>query len=160
MTLFIFTLNNLNFLKYNKSDPNYFSDEWVSKMKADTHENWRLKLLNLKKILQTLTDYYSEVIVLFIPSFPLDELLKQFWKQILEHSINDDDFDMPNLNLIAESSNNNSSEVTDELCHLLQLVLGCAVNCERKSEYIETIMEMNETTQHMIMTAIQEVNGL
>ena len=67
---------------------------------------------------------------------------------------------MPNLNLIAESSNNNSSEVTDELCHLLQLVLGCAVNCERKSEYIETIMEMNETTQHMIMTAIQEVNGL
>jgi len=67
---------------------------------------------------------------------------------------------MPNLNLISESSNNNSSEVTDELCHLLQLVLGCAVNCERKSEYIETIMEMNETTQHMIMTAIQEVNGL
>ena len=72
---------------------------------------------------------------------------------------------MPNLNLIAESSSNNSSsssssEVTDELCHLLQLVLGCAVNCERKSEYIETIMEMNETTQHMIMTAIQEVNGL
>ena len=66
---------------------------------------------------------------------------------------------MPNLNLIAESSssNNNSGEVTDELCHLLQLVLGCAVNCERKSEYIETIMEMNETTQHMIMTAIQEV---
>ena len=69
MTPFIITLNNLNCLKYNKSDPNYFSDEWVSKMKADTHENWRLKLLNLKKILQTLTDYYSEVIILFfLPS--------------------------------------------------------------------------------------------
>ena len=37
-------------------------------------------------------------------------------------------------------------------------MLGCAVNCERKSEFIETIMEMNETTQHMIMTAIQEVS--
>ena len=47
--------------------------------------------------------------------------------------------------------------IYDELTHLLQLILGCAVNCQRKSEFIKNIMEMNESTQHMIMTAIQEL---
>ncbi len=52
-----------------KSDPKYFADEWMNKIKSDTNENWRLKLLNLKKILQALTDYYSEVIHFFCLSF-------------------------------------------------------------------------------------------
>ena len=58
---------------------------------------------------------------------------------------------MPNLNLYVESNN------PEELSRLLQLVLGCAVNCERKSEFIKVIMEMPVDSQHMIMTAIQEV---
>lgn len=58
----------------------------------------------------------------------------------------------------VETNNNTSSkEVTDQLSHLLQLVLGCAVNCERKSEFIQNIMEMEESSQHMLMTAIQEL---
>lgn len=116
----------------NNIDSEHFNDDWMSKIKADTNENWRLKLLNLKKILQTLTDYYTEV---------------------LNHSLSG--FTMPNLNLILESAH--SSEVDDELSHFLQLVLGCAVNCERKSDFIKNIMEMNEYTQHMLMTAIQEL---
>lgn len=119
----------------NNIDPEYFDDEWVGKIKDDTNENWRLKLLNLKKILQRITDYYSEV---------------------LNHSLSD--FEMPNLNSIVETNNNTTSvDANNQLSHLLQLVLGCAVNCDRKSEFIKNIMEMNETTQHMIMTAIQEL---
>lgn len=119
----------------NSIDPDYFSDEWLNKIKTDTNENWRLKLLNLNKILQTLNDYYSE---------------------ILNYSLND--FTMPNLNTIVETNNNaNSSEVNDQLCHLLQLVLGCAINCDRKTEFIQKIIEMNESTQHMLMTAIQDL---
>nr|BAK00177.1 predicted protein [Hordeum vulgare subsp. vulgare] len=119
----------------NNIDPEYFDEDWLSKIKDDTNENWRLKLLNLKKILQRITDYYSEV---------------------LNHSLSD--FEMPNLNLIVETNNNTTSvEANNQLSHLLQLVLGCAVNCERKSEFIKNIMEMNESTQHMIMTAIQEL---
>ena len=91
--------------------------------------------MNLKKILQTLTDYYSEV---------------------LNHSLTG--FPMPALNVILESTN--SADVNIELSHFLQLVLGCAVNCKRKSEFINKIMELNEYTQHMIMTAIQDVNFL
>ncbi|XP_047664917.1 protein Hook homolog 3 isoform X1 [Tachysurus fulvidraco] len=40
---------------------------------------------------------------------------------------------------------------------MLQLILGCAVNCEQKQEYIQTIMMMEESVQHVVMTAIQEL---
>ena len=44
-----------------------------------------------------------------------------------------------------------------ELGRLLQLILGCAVNCTEKQEYIQRIMAMQESVQHAVMTAIQEV---
>lgn len=116
----------------NNIDSDYFNEEFTAKIKTETNENWRLKLLNLKKILQTLTDYYTD---------------------FLNHSLSG--FTMPNLNTILESSN--QAEIDTELSHFLQLVLGCAVNCERKSEFIKNIMEMNEYTQHMLMTAIQDL---
>ncbi|CAF0931543.1 unnamed protein product [Rotaria sordida] len=58
---------------------------------------------------------------------------------------------MPDVYMIAESAN----EV--ELSRLLQLVLGCAVNCERKRCYIEHIRSMEESVQHILMNAIQEL---
>uniref|UniRef100_A0A669BI97 Hook microtubule-tethering protein 1 n=1 Tax=Oreochromis niloticus TaxID=8128 RepID=A0A669BI97_ORENI len=42
---------------------------------------------------------------------------------------------------------------------LLQLILGCAVRCERKQEYIQIIMTLEESVQHVVMTAIQEVKS-
>jgi hypothetical protein len=44
-----------------------------------------------------------------------------------------------------------------ELGRLLQLILGCAVNCEEKQEYIQRIMGMEEAVQHSVMRAIQEL---
>ena len=44
-----------------------------------------------------------------------------------------------------------------ELGRLLQLILGCAVNCEDKQEYIQRIMSMEESVQVVVMNAIQEV---
>ncbi|XP_059821265.1 protein Hook homolog 3 isoform X3 [Hypanus sabinus] len=40
---------------------------------------------------------------------------------------------------------------------MLQLILGCAVNCEQKQEQIQTIMMMEESVQHVVMAAIQEL---
>ena len=45
------------------------------------------------------------------------------------------------------------------MSRLLQLILGCAVNCEEKQQYIQVIMGMEEDVQHMVMQAIQEVNN-
>ncbi|RMX39517.1 hypothetical protein pdam_00006147 [Pocillopora damicornis] len=60
-------------------------------------------------------------------------------------------FPMPDVNAIVESQ-----EISD-LGRLLQLVLGCAVNCEDKQEYIQVIMSMEESVQHVVMMAIQEL---
>ncbi|XP_031174037.1 protein Hook homolog 1 [Sander lucioperca] len=109
-------------------DPAWFTDEWLGRIKTDVEDNWRLKMNNLKKILQMVIDYYNEVLAQEISDFPL-----------------------PDLSLVAEHSH------SVELGRLLQLVLGCAVRCERKQEYIQIIMTLEESVQHVVMTAIQEL---
>ncbi|KAL1273518.1 hypothetical protein QQF64_026332, partial [Cirrhinus molitorella] len=111
-----------------KIDGMYFTDAWISRIKPDVGDNWRLKISNLKKILKGILDYNHEV---------------------LGQQIND--FTLPDVNLIAEHSD------AAELGRMLQLILGCAVNCEQKQEYIQTIMMMEESVQHVVMTAIQEL---
>uniref|UniRef100_A0A803XPK3 Hook microtubule tethering protein 1 n=1 Tax=Meleagris gallopavo TaxID=9103 RepID=A0A803XPK3_MELGA len=58
---------------------------------------------------------------------------------------------IPDLNKISEKSD------PTELGRLMQLILGCAVNCERKQEHIQNIMTLEESVQHVVMTAIQEL---
>ena len=60
---------------------------------------------------------------------------------------------MLNLFVINAVEHNNSKE----LGRLLQLVLGCAVNCDDKHEYIRRIMNLEESVQHAVMKAIQDV---
>uniref|UniRef100_A0A672ZNQ1 Protein Hook homolog 3 n=1 Tax=Sphaeramia orbicularis TaxID=375764 RepID=A0A672ZNQ1_9TELE len=111
-----------------KIDAAYFNEAWISRIKPEVGDNWRLKISNLKKILKGILDYYQEV---------------------LGQHIND--FTLPDVNLIGEHSD------AAELGRMLQLILGCAVNCEQKQEYIQTIMIMEESVQHVVMTAIQEL---
>uniref|UniRef100_A0AAY5EME3 Protein Hook homolog 3 n=1 Tax=Electrophorus electricus TaxID=8005 RepID=A0AAY5EME3_ELEEL len=111
-----------------KIDVVYFNDSWISRIKPDVGDNWRLKISNLKKILKGILDYNHEV---------------------LGQQIND--FTLPDVTLIGEHSD------AAELGRMLQLILGCAVNCEQKQEYIQTIMMMEESVQHVVMTAIQEL---
>ncbi|NXA50032.1 HOOK3 protein, partial [Nothocercus julius] len=111
-----------------KIDPVYFDENWLNRIKTEVGDNWRLKVSNLKKILKGILDYNHE---------------------ILGQQIND--FTLPDVNLIGEHAD------AAELGRMLQLILGCAVNCEQKQEYIQTIMMMEESVQHVVMTAIQEV---
>ncbi|XP_061680323.1 protein Hook homolog 1 isoform X3 [Syngnathoides biaculeatus] len=109
-------------------DPSWFTDGWLTRIKTEVDDNWRLKLSNLKKILQMVLEYYNEVLVQGLFGFPL-----------------------PDVALVAEHSD------PVELGRLLQLVLGCAVKCERKQEYIQIIMTLEESVQHVVMAAIQEL---
>ncbi|XP_041090324.1 protein Hook homolog 3 isoform X2 [Polyodon spathula] len=111
-----------------KIDPAYFDDNWINRIKTEAGDNWRLKISNLKKILKGILDYNHE---------------------ILGQQIND--FTLPDVNLVGEHSD------AAELGRMLQLILGCAVNCDQKQEYIQTIMMMEESVQHVVMTAIQEL---
>uniref|UniRef100_A0A8C5CSZ8 Hook microtubule-tethering protein 1 n=1 Tax=Gadus morhua TaxID=8049 RepID=A0A8C5CSZ8_GADMO len=109
-------------------DSVWFSKSWLGRIKPDVGDNWRLKMNNLKKILQMMVDYYNEVLGEQMSDFPL-----------------------PDVALVAEH--------TDPLNtgRLLQLILGCAVKCDRKQEYIQIIMTLEESVQHVVMTAIQEL---
>lgn len=108
--------------------PEYFSQLWLVKIKADVGDNWRLKVSNLRKVQQGIVDYYQEQLNQNIKHFPL-----------------------PDLNKIGEHDDQ------EELGRMLQLILGCAVNCESKQQYIEAIMNMEENVQKVIMEAIQEL---
>ncbi|XP_036278673.1 protein Hook homolog 2 isoform X5 [Pipistrellus kuhlii] len=83
---------------------------------------------NLKIILQSLMGYSQDVL----------------GHPILEQHL-------PDVSLIGQFSD------PGELGKLLQLVLGCAISCEKKQEYIQRIMTLEESVQHVVMEAIQEL---
>ncbi|XP_053193768.1 protein Hook homolog 2-like [Scomber japonicus] len=109
-------------------DPSWFNETWLGRIKEESGANWRLKVSNLKKILKSMLEYYHDV---------------------LGHQVSEDH--LPDVNLIGEMG-----DVT-ELGKLVQLVLGCAVSCEKKQEQIQQIMTLEESVQHVVMTAIQEL---
>ncbi|XP_061893145.1 protein Hook homolog 2-like [Entelurus aequoreus] len=112
----------------NMIDPSWFNETWLGRIKEESEDNWRLKVSNLKKILKSMLEYYHE---------------------ILGHQVSDEH--LPDVTLIGEMG-----DVT-ELGKLVQLVLGCAVSCEKKQEQIQQIMTLEESVQHVVMTAIQEL---
>ncbi|XP_061701320.1 protein Hook homolog 2-like [Syngnathoides biaculeatus] len=112
----------------NTIDPFWFNDTWLGRIKEESGDNWRLKVSNLKKILKSMLEYYHDILS----------------HQVLEEHL-------PDVNLIGEMG-----DVT-ELGKLVQLVLGCAVSCEKKQEQIQQIMTLEESVQHVVMTAIQEL---
>ncbi|XP_026537306.1 protein Hook homolog 2-like isoform X2 [Notechis scutatus] len=111
-----------------KIDPSWFNETWLLRIKDDTGDNWRLKVSNLKKILQSVVEYSQDVLGHQVP------------EQLL-----------PDVALVGELSD------LAELGKLLQLVLGCAISCEKKQDYIQQIMTLEESVQHVVMTAIQEL---
>ncbi|XP_077474604.1 protein Hook homolog 2 [Stigmatopora argus] len=112
----------------NTIDSSWFNQTWLARIKEESGDNWRLKVSNLKKILKSMLDYYHDIL----------------GHQVLEEHL-------PDVTLIGEM------EDPTELGKLLQLVLGCAVSCEKKQEQIQQIMTLEESVQHVVMTAIQEL---
>nr|XP_020664937.1 protein Hook homolog 2 isoform X2 [Pogona vitticeps] len=111
-----------------KIDPSWFTETWLLRIKDDTGDNWRLKVSNLKKVLQSVVEYSQDVLGHQVP------------EQLL-----------PDVAQVGELAD------TLELSKLLQLVLGCAISCERKQDHIQQIMTLEESVQHVVMTAIQEL---
>ncbi|XP_053440993.1 protein Hook homolog 2 isoform X2 [Nycticebus coucang] len=112
----------------NQIDPSWFNEAWLQGISDDPGPNWKLKINNLKMILHSLLEYSQDILV-----HPVSE----------EH--------LPDVSLIGEFSD------PAELGKLLQLVLGCAISCEKKQEHIQRIMTLEESVQHMVMEAIQEL---
>ncbi|KAJ3639311.1 hypothetical protein Zmor_002676 [Zophobas morio] len=99
------------------------------KIKRDVSSSWRLRVSNLKKIFEAITEYYQDVLTL----------------QLLEDGKPD----------VTEIGANNDSV---QLAKLLRLILGCAINCEHKQAYITKIMDMEESVQQNIKQAIEQLD--
>ncbi|CAL1545552.1 unnamed protein product [Lymnaea stagnalis] len=108
--------------------PHFFTQSWLSKIRAEDLSNWRLKVTNLKKILKGILEYNLECLGVTMQGFQ-----------------------MPDVNAIGEHCD------PQELGRLLQLVLNIAINCDNKQKYIQTIMSMEEDVQQIIKNAIQEL---
>lgn len=108
-------------------EPAYFH-KLEPKIKKDAGTNWRLRVSNLKKIAEAVNEYFQDVLSM----------------QVLESG-------KPDVTKIGESND------PVQLAKLLRLVLGCAINCEKKQEYITLMMEMEENVQRNIMQAIQQL---
>uniref|UniRef100_A0A674EWQ4 Hook microtubule-tethering protein 1 n=1 Tax=Salmo trutta TaxID=8032 RepID=A0A674EWQ4_SALTR len=143
-------------------DPAWFSKSWLGRIKEDVGDNWRLKVLNsilisfcpsifspspsssmtsIPNSLAILPRYVPSSIHSFFPS--LTDLKTRVTALCCCYILY--------LVKVAEHSD------PVELGRLLQLILGCAVKCERKQEYIQVIMTLEESVQHVVMTAIQEL---
>ncbi|XP_063657328.1 protein Hook homolog 2 isoform X6 [Pan troglodytes] len=75
--------------------------------------------------------------------------LVEYSQDVLAHPVSEDH--LPDVSLIGEFSD------PAELGKLLQLVLGCAISCEKKQDHIQRIMTLEESVQHVVMEAIQEL---
>ncbi|XP_075715214.1 protein Hook homolog 2 isoform X1 [Rhinoderma darwinii] len=111
----------------NLIDSSWFNEAWLMRVKPDSNDNWRLKVSNLKRILQSVLQYYQDV---------------------LGHPVSEDH--IPDIALIGEFSD------TAELRKMVQLVLGCAISCDKKEEHIQQIMTLGESVQQAVMESIQE----
>ncbi|XP_014288610.1 protein Hook homolog 3 [Halyomorpha halys] len=114
----------------NQIAPEWFTSVWMTKIKTDVNGNWRIKMSNLKKILEKVLDYYQEA-----------------FSQSVSSSVK------PDISKIVEMND------PAEMGRMIQLILGCAVNCNNKQEYIKRIMDMEESEQRAMMECIQELDS-
>ncbi|XP_051885592.1 protein Daple-like [Pristis pectinata] len=78
--------------------------------------------------------------------------IKNYYQECLQQLVV---MNLPNVLLIAKDPLSGKS--MDEIKKVLLLMLGCAVQCERKEEFIERIKQLDITTQTAIVAHIQEI---
>jgi len=102
----------------------------LSKIKDNvSSDNWRLRVSNIKKVIEGVNDFYDNVLCIGLP-------------------IN---VSLPDASLIGREKNKK------ELGRLLQLILGAAVNCDHKEHHIAMIMSLDTDTQLIVKNAIEEL---
>ncbi|XP_053789033.1 protein Hook homolog 2 isoform X2 [Vidua chalybeata] len=111
-----------------KIDPSWFDEAWLGRIRGDPEGSARLKVNNLRQVLQSVLEYWQDVL----------------GQAVAEQHVPD----------VAPAARHGDPE---QLGKLVRLVLGCAVSCERREEHIQRIMTLEESVQHEVMTAIQEL---
>ncbi len=96
---------------------------------AQPSENWVLRFSSLKRLYRLMTQYFLDV--LHQPTSALE---------------------VPDLQAIAKDHNVNATLI------MCRLTIAIAVQCETNKDIIERIQMLNETEQHSLMKAIEQVS--
>jgi len=99
----------------------------MSALKRSALNNWLLRKANVKLLLTNIEEFYS------------DEL-----------NIASDAADVDIDRMCKNESNS-------EMIKLIELILGAAIECENKKEYIENIMLLDESSQRILMVFIERL---
>lgn len=114
----------------NQISPQYFTDKWLDGIKGVApNGSWRLRVSNLKRILQKIYDYASDL------------QSNQFRPSAIQ----------PDVAVIAQNFD------PDQISRLIQLILFCAINSDKKQDYIEKIRDLPIQVKQDIKEAIEEL---
>lgn len=114
----------------NQICPQYFTDKWLDGIKpVPPNGSWRLRVSNLKRILQKIHDYASD---LQSPQFRLSAIT-------------------PDVAVIAQNFD------PDQISRFIQLIFFCAISCDKQQEYIERMSNLPTQVQEDIKEAIKEL---
>lgn len=114
----------------NQIAPLYFTDKWLDGIKpVAPNGSWRLRVSNLKRILQKIHDYDS------------DYSDSQFRLSAIN----------PDVTVIAQNFD------PDQISRLIQLILFCAISCDKKQDYIAKIRDLPTQVKQDIKVAIEEI---
>lgn len=108
----------------------HFSPSFLSNIEHDCGDNWFLRVSNLRRIYLSIVDYYSEVLDRQIP-----EKIQPDVEAISR------DYDLVHLG------------------YLLQLILGCAINCLNKEKHIEVMTTLSFEVKQGLKIAIDELEN-
>jgi len=110
----------------NRVDADFFSDaHFVKRLTATSVDNVDICELNAAKVTEKVLDYYRDCLQLNIANFA-----------------------QPEPEQIARGN-------AAHICQLLQLILGAAVNCDHKNDFIAGLMQLDEIDQAELMAFIQ-----
>lgn len=114
----------------NQICPQYFTDKWLDGIKpVPPNGSWRLRVSNLKRILQKIHDYASD---LQSPQFRPSAIT-------------------PDVAVIAQNFD------PDQISRFIQLIFFCAISCDKQQEYIERMSTLPTQVQEDIKEAIKEL---
>lgn len=114
----------------NQISPQYFTDKWLDGIRGVApNGSWRLRVSNLKRILQKIYDYASDL------------QSNQFRPNAIQ----------PDVAVIAQNFD------PDQISRLIQLILFCAINSDKKQDYIEKIRDLPIQVKQDIKEAIEEL---
>jgi len=138
----------------------------MSTLKRSALNNWLLRKANVKLLLTNIEEFYSDELNIASDAASVDIGMAA------HHPHHRHAFlrchGLPRLGRVVALVVSWPHVIADRVCKnedstemitLIELILGAAIECENKKEYIENIMLLDESSQRILMVFIERVSS-